>query len=388
MNYRELISKASRYTPGHEVYDLAMNIIARHGIDSDEAIAGIFVLLFCWNKSFYGRKTFSEMGKHIEEFRRFIRREKELILKLRCLRLEEINFSEVIDGMTIGDAIYHLFDKLRSFLGLVGASKALHLLLPNLVVMWDNSIINRYGVPKSTRGFLEFQKRMKMELDEAINSYMAEHGVGREEAIRKILHERYGDTPRPLTKMLDEYNWVVTRRWRASDRSTLMGLRKEIDVLLTGGLDQNVYKNLLEAISEYEEGSYLASALIVSRAITYMIEKLGGKRKPVEEFVEELVKTGLIPKDRKDEQRELLIAIRMARNFLAHRVDVYAKPEDVLILLGGAVKLARIYLEWSRSRGNNRLRPWGLRGTLATERCQLGARRLLPFSSSINSGLP
>ena len=358
MNYRELISKASRYTPGHEVYDLAMNIITRHGIDSDEAVAGIFVLLFCWNKSFYGRKTFSEMGKHIEEFRRFIRRERELILKLRCLRLEEINFSEVIDGMTIGDAIYHLFDELRSFLGLVGASKALHLLLPNLVVMWDNSIINRYGVPKSTRGFLEFQKRMKMELDEAINSYMAEHGVGREEAVRKIIQERYGDTPRPLTKMLDEYNWVVTRRWSRiapakEERlrlNTLMGLRREIDVLLAGGLDQDVYKNLLEAISGYEEGSYLASALIVSRAITYMIEKLGGKRKPVEEFVEELVKAGLIPKDRKDEQRELLMAIRMARNFLAHRVDVYAKPEDVLILLGGAMKLARVYLEWSRSR--------------------------------------
>jgi len=334
-----------------------MNIIARHGIDSDEAIAGIFVLLFCWNKSFYGKKTFSEMGKHIEEFRRFIRRERELILKLRCLRLEEINFSEVIDGMTIGDGIYHLFNKLRSFLGLVGASKALHLLLPNLVVMWDNSIITHYGVPKSARGFLEFQKRMKMELDEAINSYMAEHGVGREEAVRKIIHERYGDTPRPLTKMLDEYNWVVTRPWGRIAReehlrsNTLMSLRKEINVLLTDGLDQNVYKNLLEAISEYEEGSYLASALIVSRVITYMIEKLGGKRKPVEEFVEGLVKAGLIPKDRKDEQRKLIMAIKTARNFLAHRVDIDAKPEDVLILLGGAVKLAKVYLEWSRSRG-------------------------------------
>jgi len=337
-----------------------MNIIARHDIDSDEAIAGIFVLLFCWNKSFYGRKTFSKMGEHIEKFRRFIHREKDLILKLRCLRLEEIDFAEAIDGMTIGDAIYRLFKELRSFLGLVGASKALHLLLPNLVVMWDNSIINRYGVPKSARGFLEFQRRMKMELDEVISSYMAEHGVEREEAVRKIIYERYGDTPRPLTKMLDEYNWVVTRRWSQiaparEERlrsNTLMGLiRREIDVLLAGGLDQDVYKNLLEAISEYEEGSYLASALIVSRAITYMIEKLGGKRKPVEEFVEELVKAGLIPKDRKDEQRKLIMAIKTARNFLAHRVDIDAKPEDVLILLGGAVKLARVYLEWSRSRG-------------------------------------
>ena len=45
LNYRELLDIASRYTPGYEVYDLATSMIARHGLDSEEAIAGIFALL-------------------------------------------------------------------------------------------------------------------------------------------------------------------------------------------------------------------------------------------------------------------------------------------------------------------------------------------------------
>jgi len=130
---------------------------------------------------------------------------------------------------------------------------------------------------------------------------------------------------------------------------TLRGLREEIDELAISGLGENVYRNFLEAISECEEGHYLASALIASRAIVYMIEQMGGNR-PTDEIVKMLVDTGLIPKDRKDEQRELLMAIRTARNFLAHRVDVYAGPDDALLLLGASVKLARIYLKWLQER--------------------------------------
>ena len=76
-----------------------------------------------------------------------------------------------------------------------------------------------------------------------------------------------------------------------------------------------------------------------------MIEQMSGKRRPTEELVKNLVKIGLIPKDREDEQRKLIMAIRTARNFLAHRVDVYAGPEDALMLLGAAVKLAKIYIQ-------------------------------------------
>jgi len=218
LNYRELLDIASQYTPGYEVYDLAMSMITRHGLDSEEAIAGIFALLFCWNKDFYRKRTFSEMDGHIRAFRRFICEEKELILRFRSQRLEEVDFTNAVDDTTKGDIIRRLFDKLQSFLGLVGASKVLHVLLPDLIVMWDNKIITHYKVPRSVHGFLEFQKKMKTELEEAIDSYAREHQVGREEAVRRILQERYGEKLRPLTKLLDEYNWVITRPWKRSPR--------------------------------------------------------------------------------------------------------------------------------------------------------------------------
>ena len=59
-----------------------------------------------------------------------------------------------------------------------------------------------------------------------------------------------------------------------------------------------------------------------------------------------LVETGLIPKDREDEQKELLMVVRTARNLFAHRVDIYARPEDAIMLLAGALKLASIYMKW------------------------------------------
>ena len=127
--------------------------------------------------------------------------------------------------------------------------------------------------------------------------------------------------------------------------NALKGLRDSLTKLKEEGIDHNIYVNLFQAISECENGHYLASALITSRSIVYMIEQMGGNR-PTEEIVKMLVDTGLIPKDRKDEQRELLMAVRTARNFLAHRVNVYAGPDDALLLLGASVKLARIYLKW------------------------------------------
>ena len=213
MNYKELLKWAQYYMPGYEVYDLALSMISKYDVDSEEAIAGIFMLLFCWNKGYYQEKPFSYADEHISRFREVIRSEKKYILPLRNERIEKVDLNKTIEelGVTIRESIYHLFSALK-FLGSTGVSKALHLLLPHLMVMWDSRIREFYRIGSSVNDFLEFQVKMKRELEEAIASYMEEFKVSEDEAILKILRMKYGDNLRPLTKLVDEYNWVIASR--------------------------------------------------------------------------------------------------------------------------------------------------------------------------------
>jgi len=58
----------------------------------------------------------------------------------------------------------------------------------------------------------------------------------------------------------------------------LNSLRRELEELESRGLDPNIVKNLREAIAEAEQGHYLASAIIASRVICYVISKIPGER--------------------------------------------------------------------------------------------------------------
>ena len=119
-------------------------MISRHGILSKECIAGVFVLIFSWNRFYYTppspgrRKPIGVLDQHIKEFEKTLETEKEYILALRNKSLENVDFGEELQGLelTIGNAILRLFPRFAGFLGPTGASKALHLLLPKLIVLW------------------------------------------------------------------------------------------------------------------------------------------------------------------------------------------------------------------------------------------------------------
>ena len=126
----------------------------------------------------------------------------------------------------------------------------------------------------------------------------------------------------------------------------LGSLRKELEKLENAGLDVMVVKNLKEAIMEAEHGHRLASAMVASRVICTIIDGLEGKED--EEKVEYLVRMGVVPRDRKDVQRQILTAMRLSRNFLAHKVNIFPETSDVLTLLGGAFNLSKIWLKLSK----------------------------------------
>jgi hypothetical protein len=220
MNYEEIIEGAKEYGLEDNIYDLSSLMVSKHGIESKEAIAGIFMLIFSWNRFYYTPPPWSRIRRtkpinvldmHVKKFEESLREEKEYLEALQGKALENANFDEMLRGfeVTIGNMIHHLFTRFSAFLGSTGASKALHLLLPRLIVMWDSKIRNDYEVNSDADGFLEFQKLMKKLVNDILTNFAEKHGVPKNEAVERILELRYGDNPKTLAKLIDEFNWAT-----------------------------------------------------------------------------------------------------------------------------------------------------------------------------------
>jgi len=91
--------------------------------------------------------------------------------------------------------------------GPTSASKILHLLRPNLFVMWDTDIAKKFNVGMSPDGYLKFLRKCQDMLKRILELYR-QNGISDPES---YLFNKFG---KPLTKLLDEYNWLSTRRWR------------------------------------------------------------------------------------------------------------------------------------------------------------------------------
>lgn len=138
---------------------------------------------------------------------------KEVLRRLRLLKghdLIEARFdSQVADGKTLSDTIQEVFETLASAGGKpyksTGTSKILHVLRPHLFVMWDSAIRGGYAVSETSNDYARlFLPRVQCELQEAVNSYVAENNCGPRTAVQE-LEKRAGS--RSLAKLADEYNY-------------------------------------------------------------------------------------------------------------------------------------------------------------------------------------
>jgi hypothetical protein len=110
--------------------------------------------------------------------------------------------------------------------------------------------------------------------------------------------------------------------------------------------------NLRTAIKEYEQGHFLASALVASRVIRYVYEKIpseGTSKDQSQQKLQTLIKIGMIEKDREDEQRFFLRAAVRARDYLSHNVKIFPQVEEALFLIGAAVTFCKYFITLSRS---------------------------------------
>jgi len=98
--------------------------------------------------------------------------------------------------------------------GPTAISKILHLVHPVFFVMWDKAIRTHYGredatIAESGRGYVAYLVKMKNMAQHAMNDFHDSHPSEDEAALAVFLSKRLGvSRPVPLTKFLDEYNWL------------------------------------------------------------------------------------------------------------------------------------------------------------------------------------
>lgn len=91
------------------------------------------------------------------------------------------------------------------------ASKALHFFNIRLFMMWDDPIRFKYG-SLGVQDYFKFLQEMQIQTKEAVADFMTLGLSGKPE---EFLSQQLGHaTIRPMTKFIDEYNWItITRGW-------------------------------------------------------------------------------------------------------------------------------------------------------------------------------
>lgn len=146
---------------------------------------------------------------------------------LRKYSIEDVDFDGKIFGdnfcLRVKDLIILLYSKFRHVdfkFGATATAKILHILVPNLLVMWDKDILDNYqrrniGVSDSPPDYINFLISIKDLSDEISKEfYSAEihlSGKGKDHGsyLSMIIH---CNPPKTLAKFLDEYNWVTITR--------------------------------------------------------------------------------------------------------------------------------------------------------------------------------
>ncbi len=96
-------------------------------------------------------------------------------------------------------------------LGATATGKILHVLRPDVFVMWDAAIRDRYGVDGDSTGYESFIQTMAMQALSVIRTFHEVFGKLKLPPEEFLCRSLGCGHPRPITlaKLLDEYNWVA-----------------------------------------------------------------------------------------------------------------------------------------------------------------------------------
>jgi hypothetical protein len=172
------------YEAARDLVDLAYKGKARLGVP--EALA---VLLLTWNKAHYQYHKFD--NSQLNRVKALLSDHKDEIEEYRRKDIKNLSDGEM-------PKILPLFDAFEAVLGPVGAAKALHLLAPMLLPLWDRAIAKAHGLPlgKSGTNGSRYWKFIQISRDQC-----------------RSLASKVSSLNEPL-KFIDEYNYCkYTKHW-------------------------------------------------------------------------------------------------------------------------------------------------------------------------------
>lgn len=113
-----------------------------------------------------------------------------------------------------GDAIKNCYEtvvNIGSGFSHTAASKFLHIVNPELFVIWDGPMRKHYrkhyNIAENADGYFEYMKKMQKGLQQKVlPSFFATNGLCHAEFLSRKLGI---DPPKTLVKYLDEYNWIT-----------------------------------------------------------------------------------------------------------------------------------------------------------------------------------
>lgn len=122
------------------------------------------------------------------------------------------------------------------------------------------------------------------------------------------------------------------------------GLKKEIEGLKKE-ISTNIYKNLEEALKEFESNHLLSATLICGRIIIYNLDSVSHQ---IEEVINKLKEKNLLQIKGSDEQ--ILKANKKVRGLFAHDLNYFPTPSEALSIFGDTVNIVKKVNEFNQNK--------------------------------------
>lgn len=207
--FRELQKVCRRFQEREDAtYRVASLYIKRSWGNTSDVSDGIAVLLLLWNKAFYNR--------YRPRFRHLTKALEKNVGTLNRLRSRSIlSYQPQQDAHDITKVFQSLVEPLsaRGKKTPVGIAKALHLLAPSFLPLWDGRIARKYRCGWSRKNpfascYLRFVGEIQRVCEYIVADYVKTNRVTTRIAVKQIEeHCSFGDFGRSLVKLVDEYNF-------------------------------------------------------------------------------------------------------------------------------------------------------------------------------------
>ncbi len=198
-DFNDLLRGCSLYRQGEPreaAYRVATHIVSKSWGNVSHVVDGIATLLWAW--IVWAR--FDRLG-----LERFVTKHHSLLDDLRTRDIEQFTPDDE-------PVIVRLLRELLAIdgIGLVSASKILHLLAPSYFTLWDENIVKAYGCQWRYEVFMQQIQEVSERL---LGSYMENLGVKKDVARKNLVHlgrDSGGIAVRKsLVKLIDEYNYAT-----------------------------------------------------------------------------------------------------------------------------------------------------------------------------------